>query len=115
MYRHVLQGHNLALLCICCPPPPSWGPTTHYLSVLLDGFDLGLQLVDLALVGCMWNGQVIHGERPEGGVELRAEVVPDPGRVEGHHSLMHRCHHLFAGCYILVYLLLLLVALLGFL
>lgn len=93
----------------------SGGASTHYLWVLLDGFDLDLELVDLTLIGSMWDGQVVHGEGPKGGVELRAEVVPDPGRVEGHHSLMHRCHHLFTGCHILVYFLLLPVAFLCFL
>lgn len=90
------------------------GPT-HYLRVLFNGLDLGLELVDLTLVGRVWNGQVVHGEGPEGGVELRAEVIPDPGRMEGHHSLMHRCHDLFTGCHILVYLWLLPVAFLCFL
>lgn len=93
----------------------SCGPSTHYLRVLLDGFDLDLELVDLTFVRRMWNCQVVHGERPEGGVELRAKVVPNPGRMEGHHSLVHWRHHLFTGCHILVYLLLLLVALLCFL
>ena len=95
--------------------PQCCGPTTHDLRVLLDGLDLDLELVDLTLVGRVWNGQVVHGEGPEGGVELRAEVVPDPGWMEGHHGLVHRRHHLFTGCHVLVYFLLLPVAFLGFL
>lgn len=91
------------------------GPTTHYLRVLLDGLDLCLELVDLALVCGMWNGEIIHGEGPEGGIELRAKVIPDSGRMEGHHGLVHRCHHLLTGSHILVYLLLLSVAFLRFL
>lgn len=88
---------------------------SHHLRVLLDLPDLGLELVNLPLVGHMWNCQVVHGEGPEGGVELRAEVVPDSGWVEGHHGLMHRRHHLLAGCHVLVKFLLLLVAFLHFL
>lgn len=80
---------------------------THYLRVLLDLLDLRLELIDLTLVGSMWHGQVVHGEGPEGGVELRAEIIPDPGWMERYHSFMHRCHHLFAGRHVLVHLLLL--------
>lgn len=90
-------------------------PFSHHLRILLDLPDLGLELVNLPLVSCMWNCQVVHGEGPEGGVELRAEVVPDSGWVEGHHRLVHRLHHLLTGCHVLVIFLLLLVALLCFL
>lgn len=86
-------------------------PPTHHLRVALDLLDLSLELIDFALVGRMWHGQVVHSEGPKGGVELRAQIVPDPGRVERYHGFMHRCHHLFTGRYILVYLLLLPVAL----
>lgn len=88
---------------------------TYDLRVLLDGSDLSLELVDLSLVSRVWNCQVVHGEGPKGGVELRPQVVPDAGRVEGHHSLVHWRHHLFARRHILVHLLLLLVAFLRFL
>ncbi|KAF3841222.1 hypothetical protein F7725_007084 [Dissostichus mawsoni] len=83
--------------------------------VVLDGLDLDLELVDLAVVGRMRHGQVVHGEGPEGGVELRADVVPDPGRMEGHYGLMHRSHHRLTRCHVLVDLLLLPVTLLCFL
>lgn len=49
---------------------------SYHVHVVVDGFDLHLELVDLAVVGAMRNRQVVHGERPEGGVELRAQVVP---------------------------------------
>lgn len=93
----------------------SCGTKTHYFRVVLDGLYLGLELVDLALVGRMGNGQVVHGKGPKGGVELRAEVVPDPVRVEGNHSLVYWCHYLFTGRHILLDLLLLPVPLLCFL
>lgn len=88
---------------------------SHHLRVLLNLPDLGLELVNLSLVGRMWNCQVVHGEGPKRGVELRPEVVPDSGWVEGHHRLVHRLHHLLTGCYVLVIFLLLLVAFLRFL
>lgn len=88
---------------------------SHHLHVLLDLSDLGLELVHLSFVGPMWNCQVVHCEGPEGGVELRAEVVPDSGWVEGHHRLVYRLHHLLTGCHVLVIFLLLLVAFLCFL
>lgn len=89
--------------------------STYDLRVLLDGSDLNLELVDLSLVSRVWNCQVVHGEGPKGGVELRPQVVPDARRVEGHHSLVHWSHHLFARRHVLVHLLLLLVAFLRFL
>lgn len=88
---------------------------SHHLRVLLDLPDLDPELVNLPLVGRLWNCQVVHSEGPEGGVELRAEVVPDSGWVEGHHGLMHGRHHLLTGCHVLVNFLLLLVAFLCFL
>lgn len=89
--------------------------STYDLGVLLDGSNLSLQLVDLSLVSRVGNRQVVHGEGPEGGVELRPQVVPHARRVKGHDGLVHGRHHLLARRHILVHLLLLLVAFLRFL
>lgn len=104
-FQHVVHVQTIATL----------RASTYDLRVLLDGSDLNLELVDLSLVSRVWNCQVVHGEGPKGGVELRPQVVPDAGRVEGHHSLVHWSHHLFARSHVLVHLLLLLVAFLRFL
>lgn len=85
---------------------------SHHLCVFIDSLDLHLQLVDLTVVGIVRHRQVVHGEGPEGGVELRSNIIPHFGQVKRHDSLVHRGHHLLAGCDVLMDLLLLPVALL---
>lgn len=84
----------------------------HHLCVFIDGLDLHLQLVDLPVVGVVRHRQVVHGEGPEGGVELGSKVIPHFGQVKRHDGLVHRGHNLLAGCDVLMDLLLLPVALL---
>lgn len=55
---------------------------SYHLCVLINGPDLHLELVDLAVVGVVGDRQVVHSERPEGGVELRTQVVPHARYVE---------------------------------
>lgn len=85
---------------------------SHHLCIFINGLDLHLKLVDLPVVGIVWYRQVVHGEGPEGGIELGSKIIPHFGQVKRDDSLMHRGHNLLTGCNVLMDLLLLPVALL---
>lgn len=66
---------------------------THHVLRVVDGAQLCPELADLALVARRGHRQVIHAERPEGAIELWADVLPDARRVKRCHRLLHGAHH----------------------
>lgn len=59
--------------------------STYHFWIFINGFHLNFEFVDLPVVGVVWHSEVIHCERPERGIELRADVIPDLGGVQRDH------------------------------
>ena len=64
-----------------------------------------LKFLDFLLVELFGDVEVVHGERSEAGEELRADVVPDLGGVEGDHGRGDGLHHELGGLGVLHLLL----------